>query len=160
MSDSQGAMPGENVIARILTERRPGLAYATGVGGVGLALAVRLLLAPLLQGQTAFLFFVPAVVLAGAFGGLIPGLVVTSLGLAAALLVGVHSGHAVAPQAIGALIYVLMGLAIAVGGELYHHLRLRIVAANRGLQQREAHLRSILDTVPDAMVVITERGVM
>ena len=160
MSDSQGAMPRENVIARILTERRPGLAYATGVGGVALALGVRLLLAPLLQGQTAFLFFVPAVVLAGAFGGLVPGAVVTGLGMAAALLVGALAGNALAPQVIGAAIFLSMGLAIAVGGELYHRLRLHIVAANRGLQQREAHLRSILDTVPDAMVVITERGIM
>ncbi len=160
MTDSQAAMPRENPIARILTERRPGLAYASGLAGVGLALAVRLLLAPLLQGQTAFLFFVPAVVLAGAFGGLVPALVATGLGMVAAVYVGVLSGDAMAPQVIGSLIFVLMGLAIAVGGELYHRLRLHIVEANRGLQQREAHLRSILDTVPDAMVVIDERGVM
>src|SRR5690606_17553160 len=160
MTDSQGATPRANFIARVLTERRPGLAYAAGVGGVGLALAVRLLLAPLLQGQTAFLFFVPAVVLAGAFGGLVPSLVATGLGMAAAVLVGMLSGDTLAPQVIGALIFLLMGGAIAVGGELYHRLRLRIIEANRGLQQSEAHLRSILDTVPDAMVVITERGVM
>ena len=160
MTTSPGAMAKQNVIARILTERRPGLAFAVGIGGVGAALAARLLLSPLLPGQTAFLFFVPAVVLAGALGGRGPALAATALGMAAALFVGAISGDAVPPQIIGALIFALMGVAIAVGGELYHRLRRDIVETNRSLQQREAHLHSILDTVPDAMVVITERGVM
>jgi len=160
MTPEPDAAPKENFIARLLTERRPGFAYVSGFGGVGLGVAARLVLDPLLPGQTAYLFFVPAVVLAGAFGGLLPALTVTAFGLAAALLVGAVFDHALGPQLVGALIFMAMGVAIAVGGELYHRLRLHIVAANRSLQQREAHLRSILDTVPDAMVVIDERGLM
>lgn len=150
----------ESFIARLLTDRRPRLALAAAVIGVGAALVLRLLLSPLLQDQAAFLFFVPAVVVAGALGGRDPALTATVLGALAALLVGLLAGGASPPLAIGVLIFALMGVAIAVGGELYHRLRLRIVAANRSLQQREAHLNSILNTIPDAMVVITDAGIV
>jgi two-component system sensor kinase FixL len=154
----QSTFPQESYIARLLTDRRPRLAFLAAIAGVGAALLLRLLLAPLLQDQAAFLFFVPAVVLAGALGGRDPALIATCLGSLAAILVGFLAGGAAPPLIIGVLIFVLMGLAIAVGGELYHRLRLRIVEANRSLQQREAHLNSILDTIPDAMVVITDEG--
>src|SRR5436190_1351327 len=49
--------------------------------------------------------------------------------------------------------FVALTLAIGVGGE-----RLRRTA--RDARAREAHLRSILDTVPDAMIVIDERGII
>jgi two-component system sensor kinase FixL len=39
-------------------------------------------------------------------------------------------------------------------------MRSRAAAVNRDLRAREAHLQSILATVPDAMIVITERGIM
>src|SRR5690606_3510679 len=50
--------------------------------------------------------------------------------------------------------------AISAGGEMFQNMRLRAVNVNHDLRAREAHLRSILDTVPDAMVVIGESGVM
>ncbi|MFG1299512.1 PAS domain S-box protein [Xanthobacter sp. V3C-3] len=57
-------------------------------------------------------------------------------------------------------LFLAVGLGIAVLGERLRRTRLDAAARNRDLLAREAHLSSILDTVPDAMVVIDERGIM
>ena len=46
------------------------------------------------------------------------------------------------------------------GGELLHRSRRRANLMTRDALAREAHLQSILDTVPEAMIVIDERGIM
>ena len=54
-------------------------------------------------------------------------------------------------------VFLLVGAAVAIGGEWFQ--RARRDARRRStcdLLRREAHLRSILDTVPDAMIVIDE----
>ncbi|MFG1345092.1 PAS domain S-box protein [Xanthobacter autotrophicus DSM 431] len=58
------------------------------------------------------------------------------------------------------LLFLAVGLGMAVLGERLRKTRLDAAARNRDLLAREAHLSSILDTVPDAMVVIDERGIM
>lgn len=58
------------------------------------------------------------------------------------------------------LLFLTVGLGMAVLGERLRKTRLDAAARNRDLLAREAHLSSILDTVPDAMVVIDERGIM
>ena len=45
------------------------------------------------------------------------------------------------------------------GSELQRS-RLRATASARSALEREAHLQSILDTVPDAMIVIDEHGII
>ena len=45
-------------------------------------------------------------------------------------------------------------------GELLHRSRRRANLMTRDALAREAHLQSILDTVPEAMIVIDERGIM
>ncbi len=57
-------------------------------------------------------------------------------------------------------LFLAVGLGIAVLGERLRRTRLDAAARDRDLLAREAHLSSILDTVPDAMVVIDERGLM
>jgi two-component system sensor kinase FixL len=57
-------------------------------------------------------------------------------------------------------LFIAVALGIAVLGERLRRTRLDAAARNRDLLAREAHLSSILDTVPDAMVVIDERGIM
>ncbi|MFS8036193.1 sensor histidine kinase [Xanthobacter sp. AM11] len=59
-----------------------------------------------------------------------------------------------------AALFVAVGLGIAILGERLRQTRVDATARNRELLAREAHLSSILDTVPDAMVVIDERGIM
>ncbi|MFG1373542.1 PAS domain S-box protein [Xanthobacter oligotrophicus] len=76
-----------------------------------------------------------------------------------ALATGARSlGGAFDPATLA--LFIAVGLGIAVLGERLRRTRLDAAARNRDLLAREAHLSSILDTVPDAMVVIDERGIM
>jgi two-component system sensor kinase FixL len=55
-------------------------------------------------------------------------------------------------------LFVGVGLALAAGGEAMRRERLRASARTDELREREAHLQSILGTLPDGLIVIDERG--
>lgn len=129
------------------------LAIAAGV-------AVRLLAADELGQRATFIFFVPGVVVASALSGLRAGGLATVAGAAAGLWCDGLSGPVESGSLIAATAFVLIGVAVAVGGEWFQHARLETEAAAAVLARREAHLQSILDTVPDAMVVIDEAGLI
>jgi two-component system sensor kinase FixL len=118
--------------------------------------AARAGLDPLLGERATFLFFVPAVVAAAALGGLWPGVLATLLALAA----GWRLGSGKEGDVIEAVVFLATCAAVVTGGEWFQRARARTEAANRDLAAREAHLQSILDTVPDAMIVIDERGLV
>jgi two-component system sensor kinase FixL len=86
-------------------------------------------------------------------------LLATGLTVAAAFVI---ADFAAAAQVdiVKSLVFVFLGAAIASMGERLHRLRAETEAFASDLLAREAHLRSILDTVPDAMVVIDESGVI
>ena len=63
-------------------------------------------------------------------------------------------------MSIAAVTFVAVGLAVTIGGEWFQRARTRADVVNRDLARREAHLRSILETIPDAMVVIDEAGLI
>jgi two-component system sensor kinase FixL len=112
---------------------------------------------PWLGDRGAFLIFIPAVLCAAALGGLGPGLLATVLSLVFGLLLvgGSRSGH---PEMLEALIFTVVGAGISWFGEELRRTRIRDREHAADLSAREAHLRSILDTVPDATVVIDARG--
>ncbi|WP_425352393.1 PAS domain S-box protein [Allosphingosinicella vermicomposti] len=125
---------------------------------IGAGVAIRLLFADYLGQRATFIFFVPAVVVAGAFSGLRAGLFASLAGAA----VGLWCDRMVGPIAPGSLIaavaFILIGIAVALGGEWFQNAREEAERVNADLARREAHLRSILDTVPDAMVLIDQAG--
>ena len=49
---------------------------------------------------------------------------------------------------------------MTIGGEWFQRARKRAAEVNKDLRRREAHLRSILETMPEAMIVIDEAGSM
>lgn len=142
----------------MLATRHTRLGLATAVLATAAGLMLRLALTPLLENRLAFLFFIPAVVVSAALGGAVPGALATLLGLACGVFVTVAGGALTAGDLAGSVLFVLIGGSIAAGGEAFQTMRSRSVAVNHDLLAREAHLQSILATVPDAMVVITERG--
>ena len=144
----------------MLASRHTGYGLAAAVLGAGLGLAVRLAMTPLLEDRLALLFFVPAVVAAAALGGAVPGALATVLGLICGLYVTWQTGALAPGDLVGAVVFLLLGLVITAGGEAFQTMRSRAITVNRDLRAREAHLQSILATVPDAMIVITERGTM
>jgi two-component system sensor kinase FixL len=122
--------------------------------------AVRVALAPYVGNEASFLFFVPAVVAASALSGISAGLIASLLGAGAGLAIDRIAGPITGGNLIAATAFLLVGLAITIGGESFQHARRQAEAINSDLAQREAHLRSILDTVPDAVVVIDEGGLI
>jgi len=140
--------------------RRRAPVYALALALVALAFALRAVLAAPLGNQALYLFLVPPVLLAGVFGGWGPGLFSTLVCLAIHLhLTGEAASlvHPDFPDFLGvvsrAVTFGVLGIGIAWFGERLRETRSQSAA-------REAHLESILATVPDAMIVIDERGAM
>jgi two-component system sensor kinase FixL len=135
-------------------------AYLAAPAAVGLSLGVRALLLPVLQSDTVFLYFVPAVLIPAGLGGLGPGLLATVLSLVSVAAVLVAPSQAQMHWIINASAFALIGIGVSWGGELLHRQRVRTTLMTRDALAREAHLKSILDTVPEAMIVIDERAVI
>ena len=138
--------------------RPAGLAAA--FGGTLLCLVIRLLMSPVLDHQAAFLLFIPSVIAAAALGGAFTGGLATLLGAASGAYVTARVGEFGAADMVTGVTFLVIGAALSAGGELYQRTRARSEAVKQNLLAREAHVQSILDTVPDAMVVIDERGIV
>ena len=145
-----GRRPWQNDLAR----------YAVAPIAIAVAFAVRAAFAPLLHNELRFLFFVPAVLLAAGLGGLGPGLLATLLGVILSF-VFVENGLSIStPDTVAAVAFTVIGAGAAWGGEQLQRNRRQAAASARDALGREAHLQSILDTMPEAMVVIDERGMI
>ncbi|MFG1478481.1 PAS domain S-box protein [Xanthobacter sp. V4C-4] len=157
MTDGKTALPDPARQPRLPLDLLPALARGLGTAAVGLALCHALRLPPL-EAPGVLLLLLGTVLVSG-FG------LVTSLATLAGAWAG---GVTLATQVDGfgppgwpsAILFALVGAGIAVSGERLRRIRLDAAARNRDLVAREAHLSSILSTVPDAMVVIDERGIM
>lgn len=134
--------------------------YGVAPIAVILALAGRALLTPDLYTDAVFLYFVPPILIASGMGGLGPGLLATALSLlCTVLLLGTHTQLS-QTAIVSTIAFALIGAATAWGGELLRSNRERANIMTRNALAREAHLQSILDTVPEAMIVIDESGNM
>lgn len=134
--------------------------YAVALATITVSLALHLALEPIFEARLTFLVFVPAVIASAAVGGAGPAIAATLLGLGGAL--ALHPGRMLESTAnvTDAALFLLIGAAIGVGGWRMQRGVVENAAALAHLEEREAHLRSILATVPDAMIVIDERGIM
>lgn len=135
-------------------------AFLIALIAIGLGALVRLGFAEELGQRATFIFFVPGVVVASALSGLRAGGLSAVFGAATGLWCDSLEGLIGPGSLIAAGTFVVIGLAIAVGGEWFQRARLETEASAGALARREAHLQSILNTVPDAMVVIDEKGVI
>lgn len=143
-------IPSLSVVATL------GLAAMAVILGAG----VRIGFAAELGQRATYIFFVPAVVLASALGGLRAGVVASIAGAAAGLWCDKLIGPVAAGSWIAATAFVAIGAAIALGGEWFQRARAEADRVTDGLARREAHLRSLIETVPDAIVVIDEAGLI
>jgi two-component system, LuxR family, sensor kinase FixL len=127
---------------------------------VALGLAIRSLLAPILTNETVYTYFVPSVLVSAWFSGLGPGLVATVLSVLAVIFLLPGAPNLTTSSIVNGVGFVVIGVVVSWGGEMLHQSRRRTIAMTRDALAREAHLQSILDTVPEAMIVIDERGIM
>lgn len=136
----------------------PGM-YGLALALVLLCLGLRALAFPAMGDGTPFVLLVPPVLISSLFGGFGPGAFATVACLVGHILLsqagsGASGAGAEPPGSVASMIaFAVLGFGIAWFGQRSRDARGRAAA-------REAHLRSILDTVPDAMIVIDTRGVI
>jgi two-component system sensor kinase FixL len=96
---------------------------------------------------------------ASAFGGFGPGFAAT---ISSVAIVGYFYAVNIpdAAEIVSSIAFGLIGVGIAWTGEQLRRERTHTKQGTQEMAAREAHLKSILDTVPDAMIVIDERGTM
>lgn len=153
-------MARTSFVSRFLPRLSFSTALLLALLAIGAGVAVRLLAADELGQRATFIFFVPGVVVASALSGIRAGGLAVVAGAAAGLWCDGLSGPVETGSLIAAAAFVLIGMAVAIGGEWFQRARVETETAATALARREAHLQSILDTVPDAMVVIDEAGLI
>jgi len=139
--------------------QKPLVEYGLALVAVAIAWLARMLLSPVLGAESPYLLFIPAVLVAS-LGGLGPGLLATALATVLGLFVASVDASLSMAEILTAIIFALIGVGIARGGDLLRRSRSEASTSTANAIAREAHLQSILDTVPDAMIVIDERGVV
>jgi two-component system sensor kinase FixL len=130
------------------------------VAAVGIALGIRLLLDPILGERQLFIFFLPAIVVGALWGGFWPGMLAVILSLVLSAIFIAPDTWMLTAEVANQCTFLIVGTAVAWLGERLRRARNESRARQDDLVSREAHLQSILDTVPDAMVVIDEAGAM
>ena len=134
----------------------PGHGYAFAASAVLIAFLLRYFLMGVLDDRAIYIVFVPPVLLAALTGGFGPGTVATVLSIGSAVyLRSLTPGGVQVPELV---VFFFVGVAIAAMGELLREARREIHKAEEALDTREAHLRSILDTVLDATIVSDQEG--
>ncbi|MDO8878367.1 MAG: PAS domain S-box protein [Pseudolabrys sp.] len=134
--------------------------YGAAPTAVAFALAMRALLLPILHTDSLFLYFLPPVLIAAGIGGLGPGLLATAIGLVAAYVLMPELAEFSTVSIVSGVTFLVLAIGVSWGGELMHRGQMRARILTRNALAREAHLQSILDTVPEAMIVIDERGII
>jgi two-component system sensor kinase FixL len=138
------------MIARAL-RRRPALGRYALVLFASFGMALIALIAKTLTGSApTYLLFAPVVCAGAIVGGTGPAVLATVLGLIA----GVAEGESLLPDTV---FFAAVGLAAAFGGGAFQASQ---AESAKALEEREARLRSIYDTAPDALIVINEKGMI
>ena len=159
VSSQSAAGPLQRLKQAVLHPPPAAAHYWLALAAVGVLLLLRLALNPWLHGHAAFLLFIPAILLAAGVGGLGPGLLATALGLVLGIVVGGAETLAF-PEIVEGAIFAAVGVGTSWFGEQLCRARIHDQQTARDLRAREAHLQSVLNTVPDATVVIDEKGIM
>lgn len=134
--------------------------YGIAILTLALALGLKLALASELHAEASYLFFMPAILIASALGGWGPGLLATGLGLLLGIYSIVDTRSFTQSDAINALTFALVGIGVSWRGELLSRFRRSAASSAADAHARAAHLQSILDSIPEAMIVIDERGLI
>jgi two-component system sensor kinase FixL len=131
--------------------------YVLAAIAVLIALLLRMALQDLLEDRAIFILFIPSILVASIAGGIGPGMTAVCLSLISSLFLSrAQFDHT--ENVVEFAILIIIGLVIAWTGGLLHRAWSVTDKTVSDLDTREAHLRSILDTVLDATVVIEKDG--
>lgn len=134
--------------------------YLVAVASTALCVAFRIAVGPEVGDRVVFLFFVPALMASAVVGGFGPALATTILSIAVNWLLVADGAGPNKGDYISALVFLVIGVASGLAGSQLRRTAQDAARVVSDLESRETHLQSIVDTVPDAMIVIDERGVM
>jgi two-component system sensor kinase FixL len=132
------------------------IVYGFAAALIAGVLMARVAVFPQVGGASVYLFLVPVVLVISALGGTLPGCIAASL--IAALEVWLSGRAASQTEIVDAAAFLAIGFGLAWLGGRVQRARLAVEATNLDLVAREAHLKSILETIPDAMIVIDPHG--
>jgi two-component system, LuxR family, sensor kinase FixL len=134
--------------------------YGIAILAVALAVAAKLALERVLRGEASFLFFVPAILIASALSGWTLGLLTTAISLMICLYFIFDVRSPVTADYVNATAFALVGIGVSWRGHLLRRFRSAAATSAKEAEARAAHLGSILDSIPEGMIVIDDRGNM
>ncbi|GAM98185.1 two-component oxygen-sensor histidine kinase FixL [alpha proteobacterium U9-1i] len=135
---------------------RRGRTYALTLAACAFAFLLARLLGTAIPDLPRFMLFAAVVVAASLLGGAGPGLFATALGLLSGFAIQSGEPHSSSASAM----FVVIGLSASLVGYWAERGRQLGEQARVTLAAREAHLRSIFDTAPEAMIVINTEGIV
>jgi two-component system sensor kinase FixL len=125
---------------------------------MGLAMAGEEALKGAFAGSSPYLLLTPMLGAVGVYAGAGPVAAATLFGLAYAFVWSLQIHEPAGLVLVRTLVFLVVGAGAGWAGERRRAAIRQEVRTNADLLAREAHLRSILETVPDAMVVIDDVG--
>jgi len=156
-------MPPSFLFAPVSTDRtltRRILAIVVTLGMAVLSLGLHAVLRPLMSGHLGLIILIPGLLITAAMadGGAV--LLAAAVCLSGVIVINGTSAIGQPASLVEVLFYMIIGSCIAFAGWKFKDTNSAAGAAIRQAEERGAHLQSILDTIPDAMIVIDERGIM
>ncbi len=127
--------------------------YAVALAAAALVLVLRWHLHPYLEGRTLTIIYIPVVTYAAFAGGRGPAIFATLLCFGISALVLPPDVYARPGSLIDLGFFAVLGPTLGIFGD---RLRKQTADAHYG----QVHLQSILDTVPEAMIVVDDRGIV
>lgn len=141
------------------------MTYGLAVALITLVVIIEAFLMPGVVNQTLYVFLIPCVIVAGIVGGLGPGAFATAYAFALqSVVTGEYriflnmSDPLFSVELARAATFIIVGVGVAWFGERLKRARMEASRSTHSALAGQAHLQSILDTIPDAMVVIDEVG--
>jgi two-component system sensor kinase FixL len=160
IAENPGVAGDRRAVGRRGAGRQALRQYGYAVGAVGSTFAIRAAHTPILHDRMPFLFFTPAILVAAAAGRFVNGVQATGLGLLLGSFFMSNFPPTSPADIVRVVAFAAIGLGMTWGGAQLHRTREQAAASTQDALAREAHLKSILDTVPDAVIVIDDRGVV
>jgi two-component system sensor kinase FixL len=147
-------------IATLSRTAHPARGYVVAVAATALCVGLRLALDRYFHDTLVFLLFVPAVLAAAWAGGFWPTVAAGFLSGSAALAIIGSGAPLDAEVMVRAAVFAVLVVVIGATGTRMLRNSASVQRLIDDLRAREDHLQSILDSVPDAMIVIDEHGLI
>jgi two-component system sensor kinase FixL len=145
-------------LSSLVSGQRPVSSYLLAIGATFACVIFRGLLNSVSDGWAMLIVFMPAVLLAASQGGIGPALLAAVLSLLGATFFVREQIYLNPANAVTVGVFAILSVAAGLAGSAMLTRTRNGERVLADLEAREAHLASILATVPSAMIVIDEAG--